>query len=192
MTDRTEAIDGFLEDIASERVTPAGGTATAVVGAVGAALCEMVCLHADGDGAEGAAALAEAREDLRSQRSHLLTLAEADADLLDELFPGSDGPPEQSLRKRSIGIPLTTAKSCLTVVELAAVVTANARGEAVADGAMGAMHAHAALGASVFTVRYNLAEISDPKFADSVAARANELESAGGDAVQRVLDSVDS
>ncbi|WP_144900770.1 cyclodeaminase/cyclohydrolase family protein [Halobellus captivus] len=38
-------IGTFLDDVASERVTPAGGTVVAVSAAMGAALCEMACIH---------------------------------------------------------------------------------------------------------------------------------------------------
>jgi formiminotetrahydrofolate cyclodeaminase len=71
----TRAIDRFLDGIASENVTPAGGTATAVVGAIGVSLCEMVCIHADADG-DATADLTDVRDDLRRQRGHLLDLAE--------------------------------------------------------------------------------------------------------------------
>lgn len=191
MSDRTRGVDEFLEEVASDRVTPAGGTATAVVGATGAALCELVCVHAAGRDADAAVTLAETREDLRTQRSHLLDLAEADAGVVEAMFVESDGPPGQRLVKRSIGVPLTTADACLSVVELAEVVTANARGESIADAAMGTMHAHTALRASVFTVRYNLTHVSDGRFADSVAARATALEEAAAAASERVLAEFD-
>lgn len=45
MSYRELPINQFLADIASKNVTPAGGSGAAVVGAVGASLCEMVCIH---------------------------------------------------------------------------------------------------------------------------------------------------
>ena len=78
---RTQPIDEFLSGIASRRVTPAGGSASAVSGAIGASLCEMVCLHTVEKAGDDAVSqeLVEAGETLRTQRDGLLTLADADA-----------------------------------------------------------------------------------------------------------------
>jgi hypothetical protein len=42
---RRRGIDGFLASIASDAISPASGSAVKVTGAMGAALCEMTCLH---------------------------------------------------------------------------------------------------------------------------------------------------
>ena len=91
MTVADRTIGEFLNDIASENVTPAGGTAAAIGGATGAALCETVCIHTiERDGpADGKTELAEIRTDLGTQRAHLLDLAERDAEVVAAFGEGS-------------------------------------------------------------------------------------------------------
>lgn len=175
MNSNRQAIDGFLSAIASENVTPAGGTATAVVGAVGASLCEMVCIHTV-EAATGSTELTRMREDLQRQRDHLLDLAEADASVVDDLFGGAGGDPDESGVKRSIGVPLTIAESCLTVLELGIEVTATGNRTAVADAATGVVLTHAALRAALFTVRSNLSRSADPSFVAEIERRVDEIE----------------
>lgn len=180
-----QAIDRLLDEIASENVAPAGGTATAVVGAVGASLCEMVCIHTAE--ADGAAELTDVREDLREQRGHLLDLAEADASVVDDLFGGTDSQPDESGVKRSIGVPLTIAESCLTVLELAVDVTATGNRTAVADAATGVTVTHAAFRAALFTVRNNIDQSADPGFVAEIKRRVAEIEDRADEAYDRAM-----
>ncbi|WP_336037613.1 cyclodeaminase/cyclohydrolase family protein [Halobacterium yunchengense] len=177
----------FLDGIASERVTPAGGSATAVVGAVGASLCEMACIHADARDGDAATAMGDARETLAGQRERLLALADADAAVVDELFGReAEGPGGDAAAKRALGVPLATAEAALTVLEAAVVVTEDGVGPAAADAAIGAHHARAALDASVFTVRSNEGLVADDDYVDEVTARCESLAVDG----ERVFDAV--
>jgi len=110
-------IGAFLDDVASERVTPAGGTVVAIAGAMSAALCEMACIHtsaarspgtetdaaddaADDDAADDDAAddrsettdFDSLRVDLAGHRRRLLALAAEDATLVNDLFGGGSAP----------------------------------------------------------------------------------------------------
>jgi formiminotetrahydrofolate cyclodeaminase len=174
-----QPIGAFLDDVASRTVTPAGGTAAAIVGAVGTALCEMVCLHtvADDDCAGVAEEMADRRADLGSRRTLLLDLAGRDADVVDALLAA---PPEEAERaqKRATGVPLAVAEACLPVLEHAAALTARGTDSAVPDAGTGAVLVHSALRASVLTVRSNLERVPDQSFVDRVATRATDLERA--------------
>lgn len=189
MNSNRQAIDRFLSEIASENVAPAGGTATAVVGAIGTSLCEMVCIHTVESDAKSE--LAGVREDLRRQRGHLLDLAEADASVVDDLFAGAGGETDESGMKRAIGVPLTIAESCLAVLELAVEVTATGNRTAVADAATGVVLTHAALGAALVAVRSNLGRISDPSFVSEIELRVAEIEDRADDARDRALQRAD-
>ena len=176
-------IGRFLDDVASARVAPAGGTVVAVAGAMGAALCEMACVHtisareAD-DGDEGAAperSFEELREDFARQRRRLLALADQDATLVDDLFGGDASEPTERLEKRATGIPLATAEASLIVLEEAAVVVDRGRSGVVADARAGAYLADATLRASLSTVRVNATALSDRPFAETMTERADTL-----------------
>lgn len=193
MNARTLTIEEFLARIASENVTPAGGSAAAVAGAIGTSLCEMVCIHtAENDEyADVAADVADSRAELRRQREHLLDLAEADATVVDELFSTTAGETEQSDVKRSIGIPLTIAEACGTVLELAVEVTAKGTRNALADAGTGVFLVRAALRAALFTVRTNTEFLSDRSFIDEVEQRAAEIEVRANDARERAMHQIE-
>lgn len=186
------SIEEFLDAVASERVTPAGGSAAAVVGATGAALCEMVCIHTlrsaadqEPDESSDVAAL---RDEFRDTRGHLLDLADADAEAVDTLLSaGGEGGTATNDAKRATGVPLTVAKACVAVVEGATVVVADGTPSAVPDAVTGAELAHAALQASLYTVRVNLNGIDDDSFVDDIERRAADLERNADGAYEQVM-----
>lgn len=171
------SIGTFLQRVASRRLTPSGGAVAAVGGAMGAALCEMVCTHTDGALTEAAATLAAARE-------RLLALADEDAAAVrafdDALAGATDAGDEgetdgrtaalEAAHERLLTVPIETAETCLLVVETAEAVLAEGNERAVADGVTGVLLAAAALEAAVYTARTNVED--DP----ATVARLEELE----------------
>lgn len=194
MDPRTSTIEEYLARTASEHVSPAGGTAAAVVGAVGTSLCEMVCTHTleNDEDANVEDAFAKLRDELRRQREHLLNLAEADATVVDELFSATASETTQSDVKRSIGVPVTIAVACDTVLDLAVEVTAMGNRNALADAGTGVFLVRAALRAALFTVRINTDALSDQSFRDEVEQRAAELEVEGADSHERAMQQINS
>jgi formiminotetrahydrofolate cyclodeaminase len=186
MTYADDSIDDFLSAVASESVTPAGGTTAAVVGATGAALCEMVCLHssdvanADTDAETGTtgADLPSIRDDLRWYRGRLLALADADADAVATLLAAqpTDGAGATPEAKRATGVPLAIAEACSAVLDHAPVVTEVGSPVAVPDAVTGAVLARAAVRAATFTVRHNADRSATTAFADEMVRRTAAVE----------------
>jgi formiminotetrahydrofolate cyclodeaminase len=192
MTIADQPIGEFLDGVASAQVTPSGGAVAAVGGAMGAALCEMTCVHTvRGDESDAAAELTATRDTLADRRAQLLALADEDAAAVDAVQAafesGADDARVQAALERSTTVPMETAETCLDVVERAVTVTARGTPVAVPDAAVGAMLAHAALGGSVSTVRANLDGIADEAFVAEMERRAEEAEAAGEAALSAVL-----
>ena len=218
---RSRPIDAFLDSIASPQVTPAGGSTAAVVGAMGAALCEMVCIHtvqkvgankADGsrdtheavdgprnshdtvdgpkDSHETVDTLEHSRKVFHTQRDHLLTLADADAEAVDALLAATEPADltHERRSKRAIGVPLTIAEGCLTVLDEAPTVVTQGTASAVPDAITGAYLTHAAGLAAVFTVRTNLDAAGDPDFETRIDDRAADTERAIDAAFEATID----
>ncbi|MFB6223450.1 MAG: cyclodeaminase/cyclohydrolase family protein [Haloarcula sp.] len=186
MTFADQPIGEFLADVASGQVTPSGGAVAAVGGAMGAALCEMVCIHTASTEA-AATELSRVGDTLADRRERLLTLADEDAGAVDAVgaaFESGDDAGIQAAAKRSTKVPLETAEVCLAVIEHARTVTAKGTPVAVPDAAVGALLAAAALQASVATVRANLDMIDDESFVAAMKQRADATEAAG----EAVLD----
>ncbi|WP_311173782.1 cyclodeaminase/cyclohydrolase family protein [Halobellus ordinarius] len=192
MASDERTIDEYLAAIASEQVAPAGGSAVAIAGAMGAALCEMVCIHTlaardepdrDPDAnaatrADGEATLRELRTDLERERHRLLALADGDAELVEDLFGGGANGSTARLRKRATGIPLAIAEASVTVLDGATIASERGRPGVAADATTGAYLADAAIRASLATVRTNLETLSDDEFAADVAERMATIEAA--------------
>jgi formiminotetrahydrofolate cyclodeaminase len=194
MTYADRPIGQFLDDIASEKVIPAGGTAAAVAGATGAALCEMACIHTvrKDEHADVAPELADVGEDLRTRRAALLALADSDADAVETLLATvEDGAAADTAEKRAVGVPLAIAEACLDVLDQATVVVETGTERAVPDAVTGAFLAWSALQAATFTVRTNLARIEDPAFVESTAEQVTDLDASAESAVEAVLATVE-
>jgi len=190
--DRT--IDEFLDEVASRAVTPAGGTAAALVGAMGTALCEMVCLHTVGKNgyADVEAEMTGMLEELEAQRGALLELADRDADAVDELLATSpDGPDRVAAQKRATGVPLAVAEACVPVLEHATVLAGKGNRNAVPDAGTGSFLVYGALEASVFTVRYNLDRVPDPSFVEEMETRAAEIERSAEAEFETVISTIE-
>jgi len=168
----------FLDAIASERVAPAGGTAAGVVGAVGASLCEMSCLHTLENREHAGEDLEEIRDNLHTQRDRLLALGTQDAEIVDRLFGSEGGDPKSGDPKRSLGVPLTIAEACLAVIELGAEVLATGKESTTVDTKTGIWVTEAALNACLYTVRANADTVEDDGYAAEMVDRCDEIERA--------------
>ena len=189
-----QPINDFLNDVASKRVTPAGGSAAALVGAIGTALCEMVCLHTIGKNgyADVEEEMTEIHEDLQNQRHFLLDLADKDAEVVDELLVAyRDGSDQTVVMKKATGVPLTIAEACLRVIEHATVVSRKGNENAIPDAGTGSFLVYSALQASIFTVQSNLDQLSDSKFTKEIETRAVAIEQSAELEFEQVLSNIE-
>ncbi|OYR55065.1 hypothetical protein DJ73_02985 [Halorubrum sp. Ea1] len=184
MNDETQSVADLLSDVASASVSPASGTVGGVVGAMGTSLCEMVCIHLQDADLNTDADLAELRRTLESDRERLLTLAEADAAVVEAVF-GTNGVDEDpTMDERATEVPLALAETCLAVLETATVVTGAADRPVVVDAGIGASFVDAALRSALFTARINAASADDESFRAETERRATDIEASADDAVR--------
>jgi formiminotetrahydrofolate cyclodeaminase len=189
-----QPISDFLNDVASKRVTPAGGSAAALVGAIGTALCEMVCLHTIGKNgyADVEEEMIEIHEDLQNQRHFLLDLADKDAEVVDELLVAyRDGSDQTVVMKKATGVPLTIAEACLRVIEHATVVSRKGNENTIPDAGTGSFLVYSALQASIFTVQSNLDQLSDSEFTKEMETRAVAIEQSAELEFEQVLSNIE-
>ena len=97
------SIEEFLEGLASKSATPGGGSAAAIMGAMGAALVSMVCNLTLGKKnyesvSEEMAALLPRLEDLRNR---LIDMVAADVDAFDQVMAAYGLPKETDTDKQS-------------------------------------------------------------------------------------------
>lgn len=206
-----QSIESFLVSVASHALTPSAGAVAAVVGASGAALCEMVCLHTVGnDGSDDVETeladdveteLVDVGETLRAFRGRLLALADEDAAAVEGVRSVFETQTEEGERagqskrqdaiRRAIEVPLEIAETCLAILERAAVVAVKGTQKARADAVTGAFLAHAALQASLGLVRTNLALLDTGPFVSETSERVAELEDSGQEALEGVQSALE-
>jgi methenyltetrahydrofolate cyclohydrolase len=167
---KQNAIELFLDDLASQKTTPSGGSAAAVMGAMGAALVGMVCnltigrtRYRDFEG-ELKSVLRKA-EDLRRDLTEMI---EEDVQAFDAVMRAYGIPhltkDEMATRAQAIQTALKTAtlvsmrccRACREVIALSNVVAEKGNRNVVSDARVAVVAGHAALRSAalnIFTMR---------------------------------------
>ncbi len=199
-------LDAFTSELASEAPAPGGGSASAAVGAVGAALLEMVCALTVGKERyrEAEGALRAASLELRGLRAALLACVDSDSAAYDGVSralgmpKGTEAEKEartaamQAALKAATDVPLDVARACSRALSLAPMVASKGNPNAVTDAGCGARFLHAALNGALYNVAINLAAIKDADFVASRAAVAGDLRRAGEASLAAALAGVDA
>ena len=180
----------LTERLASRAPVPGGGSASALAGALGAALVEMVCELTVGKPEYEDPVARQIGAAAGELRGSLLAAAEADAaaylDVVAARRLPRDGDAERAARKAAIGeasvaateVPLGVARLAAKVLDLAASIASIGNRNAVSDAGTAALLAAAAARGAALNVRINLPSLPDahPLRAEA-AARLAELDS---------------
>lgn len=185
----THELDQFLDAIASSRVAPAGGSAAALTGAIGAALAEMAARHTrERRGETDAVDLTLAQERLAQQRTVLLTLASEDADAIGALFGEGAEDPDDAVVSRATGIPLSIADACVTVLEAALDIAESVDGAVRQDLHTALSLTVGAAWAAIRTVDPNLDLLEDAEVRVELEQRAETTTERLSKAVDRIAE----
>jgi formiminotetrahydrofolate cyclodeaminase len=192
-------LSAYLDEVAAGTPTPGGGSVTAVVGALAAALGEMVTNLTLGRekyaGAE--ASLRAARDRLTALRLSLLDAAAADeaayqsyrdAASLPRTSGGEQTARADAMQRALIAatdVPLAAARSAREVAEILQSVAREGNPHVRSDAALGALLAEAALRGALLNVRGNAVLLEDRELAVTYLTDADLLEKAGCEAAQR-------
>jgi len=183
------SLSGFVSSVASSTPTPGGGSVSAHVGALAAALAQMVAGLTVGR-KKYAAVDAEMKQialDAADVGNELAALVEADSRAYTAVSNAYKLPkePDDAAVRRSEAIthallgasrvPLDTARACARVAELAATVATKGNTNAVSDAGVAALLAEAACRGAAYNVRINVAALEDKSRGASLAAQASEL-----------------
>jgi methenyltetrahydrofolate cyclohydrolase len=184
---KQSAVETFLDELASQSATPGGGSAAAIIGAMGAALVAMVCNLTIGkkkyaEVEDEMRALLEKAEALR----HRLTgMIEDDVKAFDAVMgaygmaketdaeKAARGGAIQEALKQATEVPLRCCHAAREVIDLAAVASAKGNLNVISDAGVAVLAAYAALRSAALNVYTNAKLISDKNFAE---AKVKELE----------------
>jgi glutamate formiminotransferase/formiminotetrahydrofolate cyclodeaminase len=184
-----ESLSGFIGAVAAPVPAPGGGSVAAHVGALGAALAQMVAGLTVGK-KKYIAVDAEMRE-LALKAAGLVNTLSAlvakDADaytLVTDAYKLPSEPADAAEKRKAaitdalIGaaqVPLETARACAAVAGLAATCATKGNTNAVSDAGVAALLADAACKGAVYNVRINVSSLDDKSRGAGLIAEANQL-----------------
>ena len=180
-----KTLENFTGVLASSAPVPGGGGASALCGAVGAALASMVCgLTA------GKKKYAQYEEDIQrilsragELRGELLAGIDGDAEAFAPLAkaysipkddPGRTEVMESALRT-ACGAPMDIMRLCCNVIDLHAELAEKGSALAISDVGVGVIAAKSALMGASLNVFINLKSMSDKEYASALEAEAESM-----------------
>ncbi len=177
---KDQAIQDFLNQLASQSATPGGGSAAAVMGAQSAALTSMVCNLTIGKPKYAAVendmlVLLKQSEALRERFTAMI---KADVEVFNRVM-ASYGMAKQTeeqkiLRnaelqaalKEATEVPLACAKACAEAIALSKMAAEKGNVNVVTDAGVAVMSAYAAMKSAALNVYINIKSLKDTDFAE--------------------------
>jgi formiminotetrahydrofolate cyclodeaminase len=183
------SLQSFLDELASSAPTPGGGSAAAIMGAMGAALISMVCNVTLGKkGQEAVAAdMVAVRDESEQLRARLTAMVAEDIAAFDGLMAAYRLPKasdaEKSQRAAAIQTnlraatetPLACARACAEVVALSRRAGEKGFAGVVSDAGVGVLAANSALRSAALNVYINAPALKDRAYADAATAEIEKL-----------------
>jgi formiminotetrahydrofolate cyclodeaminase len=179
----------FLDELASKASTPGGGSAAAIMGAMGAALASMVGnLTVGKKGYENVEP--EIQDLLRKTealRAKLTGMVADDVKVFNQVM-GAYGMPKdtdeqktarsetiQTALKAATDVPLACARACAEVIDLCKPMAEKGNKNVISDAGVAVLAAYAALRSAALNVYINVPGIKDRAFADSRTAELEKI-----------------
>jgi formiminotetrahydrofolate cyclodeaminase len=183
------SIEKFLDDLACGNPTPGGGSAAAIMGAMGAALVSMVCNVTIGKkGYEGAEAEMRAvLHESEKVRKRLTDMVAEDIAAFDSIMAAYKLPKatDQDKATRSAAIqaglrratetPLDCARVCAEVIVLARRASEHGYLNVISDGGVGVLAGFTGLRSAALNVYINAPALKDRVFAERATAELEKL-----------------
>ena len=182
-------LETFLDELASGAPTPGGGSAAAIIGAMGAALISMVCNVTIGKKGHEAveSEMQSVRDESERMRALLTSMVADDIAAFDGLMAAYRMPKvsdeEKSRRAAAIqstlraatDTPLACARACAQVVALSRRAGGKGYAGVVSDAGVGVLAANAALRSAALNVYINAPSLKDRDYAASALSEIEKL-----------------
>ncbi len=186
---KDKSVEVFLDELASRKATPGGGSAAAVMGAQSAALISMVC-----NLTIGKPKYAEVEDEMKillqqseTLREQLTEMIKADVDAFDKLMASYGLPKntdeEKSFRitqiqtalKQATIVPLECAKACAEAIKLSRVAADKGNTGVISDAGVAVMAGFSGLKSAALNVYINAGSIKDKEFSDAKLAELEQI-----------------
>jgi len=186
---KNKSVHTLLDELASKASTPGGGSAAAIMGAMGAALLSMVANLTVGkknyEGVEeDMKKLLQRTEELRSQ---LTGMVKADVEVFDKVMAAYGMPRDseeqktsrtaaiQTALKEATDVPLECARLCAEVIRLSEPVAEMGNKNVISDAGVAVLAGYAALRSAALNVYINIGGIKDEEFVQDRRGQLEEI-----------------
>lgn len=183
------SMESFLNELAGAAPTPGGGSAAAIMGAMGAALLSMVCNVTLGKKGQEAVEpeMRAVRDETERLRARLTAMVAEDIAAFDGLMAAyrlpKTGDEEKSRRAEAIElnlraateVPLACARACAQVVMIARRAADKGFAGVISDAGVGVLAANSALRSAALNVYINAPSLKDRSFATAAIAEVEAL-----------------
>ncbi|BBL72007.1 methenyltetrahydrofolate cyclohydrolase [Methylogaea oryzae] len=203
---KDKPVQTFLDELASKSSTPGGGSAAAVMGAMGAALVSMVCNLTIGKKGYEAVdadmrALLQRTEALRAK---LADMVRADVEVFDKVMAAYGLPKDsdeqkaarsaaiQAALKQATDVPMECARACAEAIALSRIAAEQGNRNVVTDAGVAVMAAYAALKSAALNVYINTGTIRDKDFVEQRVAELEAILTVNEDATAEIYALVKS
>jgi formiminotetrahydrofolate cyclodeaminase len=198
------SVEKFLDDLAGGNPTPGGGSAAAIMGAMGAALVSMVCNVTLGKkGYEGVEAEMRAiLQESEKVRRRLTAMVAEDIAAFNGILAGYKMPKSSDEEKaaraaaiqaglrRATEVPLDCARVCAEVIALARRASERGYLNVISDGGVGVLAGFTGLRSAALNVYINAPALKDRAFAERATAELQELVAHGAAESEAVYEIV--
>lgn len=197
-----DSVEKFLDDLAGSAPTPGGGSAAAIMGAMGAALISMVCNVTLGKKNQDAVEMQSVRAESEKLRARLTAMVAEDVAAFDGLMAAYRLPKssdeEKTRRNEAIQrslreateTPLACARACAEVIALSQRAGEHGYAGVISDAGVGVLAANTALRSAALNVYINAPSLKDRVFADQAVAEVEALQAAGAKITESVFAQV--
>ncbi|TAN48589.1 MAG: methenyltetrahydrofolate cyclohydrolase [Methylococcaceae bacterium] len=197
---KDKSVQCFLDELAGKAPTPGGGSAAAIMGAMGAALVSMVCNLTIGKKNYEAVDADMQALLLRAEalRADLAGMVRADVAAFDQVMAAyglpKDSDAEKATRstaiqaalKRATEVPLQCARASAQAIALSREVAEKGNRNVISDAGVAVMAAYAALKSAALNVYVNTNAIRDPDFVGQCVSELETLLAANENAVDEI------
>ena len=186
---KDKTVQVFLDELAGKASTPGGGSAAAVMGAMGAALVSMVANFSIGK--KGYEDVQEQMQDLLRQsedlRRRLTEMIKADVEAFDAVMAAYGLPKDDEDRKAArteaiqaalkvaADVPLACAGLCVEVMRIARPMAMAGNRNVISDAGVAVLAAEAALRSAALNVYVNIGAIKDESYVRERRSRLEQL-----------------
>ncbi|MES2691296.1 MAG: glutamate formimidoyltransferase [Bacteroidota bacterium] len=196
----------FANETASESPAPGGGSISAYVGSLGAALGTMVAnLSAGKRGWEEHIALFSGEAEKGQQvKDELLRLVDEDTHAFNKIMNGFALPKNtdeekktrteaiQDATKYACEIPLHVMQTAFSALDMLAIMIDKGNQNSITDAGVGVLCVKTAVRGAYFNVMINAQGLKDKTFADEIKAKAKAILDETNTKAERILEKVES